>query len=219
MVTGYNTDVEHDGKVYHVQTEDKGVANPVIETLIYRGGEILASRRSSYADLVESGIDEAAVAARIEAQHNRMIADVQAGQYDVKQYRPFGEGIISSKSFDEVVLEYLKSLAESSPIGLRMFGNEAFVGGEVARFNLLVSRGESDEGLHGATVKVKLVHSGGKPRVLAQGQTGKDGRITLTCALPPIHEGRAALIIAATRGEGNVELKRPVGKTGGKAVG
>ena len=44
MVTGYNTDVEHDGRVYHVQTEDKGTDNPMIETLVYRGGEILDPR-------------------------------------------------------------------------------------------------------------------------------------------------------------------------------
>ena len=32
MVTGFNTDVEHAGRVYHVQTEDKGAGNPLIET-------------------------------------------------------------------------------------------------------------------------------------------------------------------------------------------
>jgi len=52
MVTGFNTDVKHDGRVYHVQTEDKGLQNPIIETLIYMGGEILAARRTSYADLI-----------------------------------------------------------------------------------------------------------------------------------------------------------------------
>ena len=44
MITGFNTDVKYKGVVYHVQTEDKGTANPLIETLIYKGGEILGSR-------------------------------------------------------------------------------------------------------------------------------------------------------------------------------
>jgi hypothetical protein len=43
VITGFNTDVKYRGVVYHVQTEDKGTQNPLIETLIYKGGEILGS--------------------------------------------------------------------------------------------------------------------------------------------------------------------------------
>ncbi len=39
MVTGFNTDVQHDGKIYHVQTEDKGVDNPLIEIVLPVGIE------------------------------------------------------------------------------------------------------------------------------------------------------------------------------------
>ena len=42
MITGFNTDVEHDGVVYHVQTEDKGLDSPLILSLVYSGGAILA---------------------------------------------------------------------------------------------------------------------------------------------------------------------------------
>ena len=52
MITGYNTDVRHGEVVYHVQTEDKGAANPFIESLVYVGGQVLASKRASYADLL-----------------------------------------------------------------------------------------------------------------------------------------------------------------------
>src|SRR5437867_13299693 len=102
MVTGFNTDVQHRGKTYHVQTEDKGLQNPIIETLIYMGGEILAARRTSYADLLEKEVDEKEIGERIEAQHNRMILDIREGKYHSKLIRPFGEGIISNKSFDEI---------------------------------------------------------------------------------------------------------------------
>jgi len=50
MITGFNQDVTFKNKVYHVQTEDRGKSNPVIESLIYVGGEILASK----ADLVRT---------------------------------------------------------------------------------------------------------------------------------------------------------------------
>ena len=54
MITGFNTDIKHNEKVYHVQTEDKGVGNPYIESLVYVGGEILASKKTSYADILNA---------------------------------------------------------------------------------------------------------------------------------------------------------------------
>ena len=48
VITGFNTDIEHDGVVYHVQTEDKGLDSPIILSLVYSGGTILASKRSPY---------------------------------------------------------------------------------------------------------------------------------------------------------------------------
>jgi hypothetical protein len=52
VITGFNTDIEHDGVTYHVQTEDKGLDSPIILSLVYVGGTILASKRSPYEDLI-----------------------------------------------------------------------------------------------------------------------------------------------------------------------
>ena len=61
MITGFNTDVKHKNRVFHIQTEDKGEANPCVESLVYVGGEILATKRTSYAEIVADGVDEHAV--------------------------------------------------------------------------------------------------------------------------------------------------------------
>ena len=53
MVPGFNTDFKYRGETYHVQTEDNGVGNPVVVTLLYHKGAILASRRTSYQELVD----------------------------------------------------------------------------------------------------------------------------------------------------------------------
>ena len=79
MITGFNQDVTYKGKVYHVQTEDRGKANPVIETLIYVGGEILSSKKTSYEDLLQEGYDEAKLMARLEQQHRRVVVDIKLG--------------------------------------------------------------------------------------------------------------------------------------------
>ena len=107
MITGFNTDVKYHGVVYHVQTEDKGTANPLIETLIYKGGEILGSRRLPYADLVKSPDDEAAITKLMEDQHKGMIMEVKRGRFD-----PGGEKtVIEDLSLDEIVLAYLAARA------------------------------------------------------------------------------------------------------------
>lgn len=82
MITGFNTDVEHDGVVYHVQTEDKGLDSPLILSLVYVGGAILASKRSPYHDLIASGFDESRLAERLQRQHKLICAAINAGRIE-----------------------------------------------------------------------------------------------------------------------------------------
>src|SRR3979409_2178007 len=92
MITGYNTDVEHDGVVYHVQTEDKGLETPIILSLVYVGGAILASKRAPYDDLIAAGFDEAVLPDRINTQHKLLCAGLRSGR-----------------------LEYLKRMSQGAP--------------------------------------------------------------------------------------------------------
>jgi hypothetical protein len=82
LITGFNTDVEYDGVVYHVQTEDKGLRTPFILSLVYTGGAILASKRSPYDDLVARGFDETILAQRLSRQHKLICAAVHAGRIE-----------------------------------------------------------------------------------------------------------------------------------------
>jgi len=106
VITGFNTDVKYRGLVYHVQTEDKGRDNPLIETLIYKGGEILASRRLPYAELVK-GEDEKAISRLMEEQHNAMILEVKRGKFTPAIEETSTEDL----SLDEIVLTFLAARA------------------------------------------------------------------------------------------------------------
>jgi hypothetical protein len=107
VITGFNTDVRYRGLVYHVQTEDKGRDNPLIETLIYKGGEILASRRLPYADIVTGPDTEKAISHLMEEQHKAMILEVKKGQWAPPEEAPQVEDL----SLDEIVLAYLAARA------------------------------------------------------------------------------------------------------------
>lgn len=82
MITGFNTDVEHEGTVYHVQTEDKGLDSPLLLSLVYVGGAILASKRAPYDDLIAKGFDERELAERLQRQHKLICAAIRAGRID-----------------------------------------------------------------------------------------------------------------------------------------
>jgi hypothetical protein len=82
VITGFNTDIEHDGVIYHVQTEDKGLDSPIILSLVYSGGTILASKRSPYEDLIAEGFSDEVLAERLKRQHRLICAAIHSGRID-----------------------------------------------------------------------------------------------------------------------------------------
>ncbi len=82
MITGFNTDIVYQGVTYHVQTEDKGTATPLILSLVYNGGTILASKRSPYDDLLLEKFDEKVLAERLQRQHKLICAAISSGRIE-----------------------------------------------------------------------------------------------------------------------------------------
>ncbi len=81
-VTGFNHNIKHKGKVYHVQTEDSGAANPHIITHLFVGGNILASKKTGYADIVQTANLAELVREMMEEQHKEMLRNLINGIYD-----------------------------------------------------------------------------------------------------------------------------------------
>ena len=82
MITGFNTDIPYDGVTYHVQTEDKGLDTPLILSLVYVGGHIIASKRTPYADLISKGFDEHVLTERLQRQHKLICAAIKSGRVE-----------------------------------------------------------------------------------------------------------------------------------------
>ncbi len=83
MLTGYNTDFKFQGKIYHCQTEDGGVNNPNIISLLYFQGAILASRKTTYADILKADCLDEVVRELMMEQHKQMIRDLMQGKLDL----------------------------------------------------------------------------------------------------------------------------------------
>lgn len=82
MVVGFNHNFTYKGVVYHIQTEDSGLKSPHIVTLLYHGGTILASRKTSYADIAKVDNLEQVVEELMKEQHKGMLRSLKNGEFD-----------------------------------------------------------------------------------------------------------------------------------------
>ena len=86
MVLGFNHNVMYKGELFHVQTEDSGVAIPHIITLLYKGGVILCSQKTSYADILKINSLETVVEELMKEQHKEMLRRLKSGEFDERAF-------------------------------------------------------------------------------------------------------------------------------------
>lgn len=80
---GFNNNVRHKGRVFHIQTEDSGIKHPHIITHLFAdGGRILKSTKTSYAEFLEDQELPKKVRALMQEQHKAMFIALRAGKFD-----------------------------------------------------------------------------------------------------------------------------------------
>jgi hypothetical protein len=235
LITGFNTDIKHNDKVYHIQTEDKGLQNPYIESLVYVGGEILASKKTSYAEQLKSGVDEKWIGGLMEQQHRTMIAAIKRGRLDgpgADQTRtgqpphaptlsqPLPETVAApiasesvppeEKTLDQVIIDYLASEAESEHLELSLLSTTEFYSGTSVELRVATRKSLSQQPIVDALIEVKVISTVEPPRVIFKGKSGSDGATLVRCSIPAFREGTAAVIISAQSPIGNDEVKQLV---------
>lgn len=128
MVVGFNHNVVYKGEMFHIQTEDSGIANPHIITLLYRGGTIISSKKTSYADIIKIENLEQVVEDLMKEQHKDMLRRLKAAEFDGRLFGSQPQASAApatpatpvtppqnasaptqkpTQSLDEIILEYL----------------------------------------------------------------------------------------------------------------
>lgn len=80
---GYNTNVRHGGKLFHIQTEDSGLKHPHIITHLFAdGGRIIASKKTGYAEIIGDPKLQDLVKKMMRDQHKGMFIALRDGEYD-----------------------------------------------------------------------------------------------------------------------------------------
>lgn len=241
MITGYNTDVEYDGVVYHVQTEDKGLQTPIILSLVYVGGAILASKRAPYDDLITSGFDKQILAERLQRQHKLICAAVHAGR--IEDLKRMGERDASPARREETKPVAQTTAAESAPLeadaptkpaeaepsapaetapyisdvplDVRLIDEPEFRGGTSVVLKALVTR----SGISGRTpaaklkVVVKTLSTSFSPNKV-ETLTDDAGIATVSLTFPRFRGGRAAVLVQVEDQALRAELRRIIVPSG-----
>jgi hypothetical protein len=235
VITGYNTDVEHNGVVYHVQTEDKGLRTPVILSLVYTGGAILASKRSPYDDLIASGFEEKVLVERLERQHKLICAAVHAGR--IEELKRMGApvaqaSVIATPTPPMQETEARQTIALEStraPDVAAVVPSERFSISEETDDALTVSLLDEKQLRPGDSVTLRIevtkrTESGRAPAAKANitmkvlgstfqpsstySTTDSAGRSAISVTLPAFKTGRAAILIRAEADGEVAELRR-----------
>ncbi len=292
MITGFNTDIDYEGITYHVQTEDKGLATPLILSLVYDRGTILASKRSPYDDLLVGAFDEKVLSDRLQKQHQLICAAVRAGRIEdlkrmtMKESESRRKGLVTQKEVKSVVekkeivtappdfkaddfpplpsilkekfqpaempaaretvapnsiwdiplqivedpiievvevveeemilpaeaVEIITDFAHAQPaddnhLKIRLLTEASFKGGERRTITMIVQRGNSDTGLGGVHILVKIIGSSFRPLIF-HAKTDSNGVATVHLQLPHFRSGRAAVLIKAMIEGEESELRR-----------
>ena len=80
---GFNNNVRHQGRVFHIQTEDSGVRHARIVTHLFAdGGRILRTTRTDYSERVGHKDMAASLRLLMKEQHKAMFIALRAGELD-----------------------------------------------------------------------------------------------------------------------------------------
>lgn len=88
---GYNHNIPHRGRLYHVQTEDSGVAKAHIFTHVFYDGTIISSNKITYDPEAQVEDLDQHIIGLMQESHKSMIRQLRRGAFDDKIVTYIGE--------------------------------------------------------------------------------------------------------------------------------
>jgi hypothetical protein len=82
MIFGFNTDVKHEGTVYHVQSEARE-GELILQTQVFVRGRCIGKRATSYAqNLSQGGFNDQQKEQRLREQHRLVLESIREGKLE-----------------------------------------------------------------------------------------------------------------------------------------
>jgi hypothetical protein len=180
MSSGFNTDIKVGDQVFHVQTEDRGPAHPIIDTAVYQNGRILHRRAFNYTELSRfDSFTEEDLRFRVEEQHRAVIEDIRSGALDSE--------IASASAASQA--------NRPGGIQLQLLNPGSWLSAGKVSLEVEVSRRADRQPQVGANVEALI--EGSLDGALHSALADEQGRVRIQFPLPPLGKGDLALVICA----------------------
>ena len=203
MLFGHNTDVKVGESVFHVQTEDRGTANALIDTTVYCRGRVLHRRTNNYIDLLPlDPTREVSLRKRIDDQHRTVTEEIRTGALHlVPPPMPAPEKAAAKKTDSAA-----HSNAVPAPaLAMELINAKNWLAGKRANLHVAVRKKQNGEPVSGALVTARI--DGASAVTEFSTETGADGQARLEFEMPRLAGAEPALVIEATQANSKGQLK------------
>ena len=196
MLFGHNTNVKVGETPFHVQTEDRGTTNALIDTTVYFHGRVLHRRTNNYFDLLPLNPDsEQALKLRLDEQHRSVVEELRTGALHLalpQEVKPTSVGVSNIPSVPKVLT-------------LVLINAKSWLAGKRATLDVSVQNRESGEAVNHARVVARV--DGAADSNEFKTETGIDGRAQLEFDMPRLSGADPALVIEAFDGNAKGQLR------------
>jgi hypothetical protein len=192
MLFGHNTNITIADSVYHVQTEDRGTQNALIDTTVYCRGRVIHRRTNNYFDLLPLTAEtQAALKSRLDAQHDAVLQEMRAGTLSLTPPPTPAPEAAPPKAAGKSLIVVLANPKE-------------WLTGKRASLRLLVS---NSEGISSAGTKIILRVEGAAVPFERSVTAGADGFAQFDFDMPKLSGGDPAIAIEAAKGDSRGSLR------------
>lgn len=197
MAFGHNSNVTVAGDTYHVQTEERGAAQALIDTTVYLRGRVLHRRTNSFSDLLPLNSDrEQALRLRVDTQHRSVVDEIRSGKLQL------GVGNDAKVSAPQAAAG--ASGISAAGLHLELLNAKTWLSGKHASLQVAVND-HANKPVDHATVMARV--EGAAERAAFSAETNLLGRTKLEFDMPALVGPDVALVVEASKGKARGHLR------------
>jgi len=186
-----------EGDTYHVQTEERGAAQALIDTTVYLRGRVLHRRTNSFSDLLPLTSDrEQALKLRVDTQHRSVVDEIRSGKLQL------GAGNDAKASVPQAAAG--ASVASATILRLELLNAKTWLAGKRAHLQIAVND-DANKPVDHATVMARVEGAAG-PAAFSS-ETNLLGRTIVEFDMPPLAGPEVALVVEASKGKARGHLR------------
>jgi hypothetical protein len=193
--SGFNTEVRLGDQVFHVQTEDRGPARPVLDTMVYHNGMVLYRRASNYAEFAASAdFTPEKLRQKVEAHHRAVVEDLRSGALA-------GEIAAALRA----QLQAREKASAAKGIQVQLLNPTAWLKAGAISLDISAFRRADKRPIAGVYVEASI--EGALETSQHSGISDDHGLVRIEFPLPPLGKGDLALVIHAKTDTAKDEIR------------